>query len=43
LALEHATGQAYDVYTRQHILLPVGMSDAAWSQEAVDPTRLATL
>ncbi|RZK29537.1 MAG: class A beta-lactamase-related serine hydrolase, partial [Hymenobacter sp.] len=43
LALEHATGQAYDVYTRQHILLPVGMDDATWSQETVNPTRLATL
>ena len=43
LAIEHATGQAYDVYTRQHILLPVGMSDSGWSRGEVDPTRLATL
>ena len=43
LVIEQATEQPYDVYTRQHILLPVGMSDAEWSQDAVDPTRLATL
>ncbi|RZK28764.1 MAG: class A beta-lactamase-related serine hydrolase [Hymenobacter sp.] len=43
LAIEQATGQAYDVYTRQHILLPLGMTDSGWWQDAVDTTRLATL
>ncbi len=43
LAIEQATGQRYDLYTRQHILLPLGMSDAEWSQHAVDSTRLAVL
>jgi CubicO group peptidase (beta-lactamase class C family) len=43
LAIERATGQPYDVYTRQHILEPMGMRDAQWSATAVDPQQLATL
>lgn len=43
LAIEQATGQRYSVYTRQHILQPLGMTDSGWSRSEVDTTKLATL
>ncbi|OUJ67417.1 serine hydrolase domain-containing protein [Hymenobacter crusticola] len=43
LAIEHATGQSYAEYTRQHILLPLGMTDAGWNVAEVDSSQLATL
>ncbi|SHJ81139.1 CubicO group peptidase, beta-lactamase class C family [Hymenobacter daecheongensis DSM 21074] len=43
LALEKATGQPYDAYTRQRILLPLGMSDSGWRFADTDSARHATL
>lgn len=43
LALERATGQPYDQYTRQHILQPLGITDAWWYHPEVDTARRATL
>ena len=43
LALEKATGQPYSTYTRQHILLPLGLTDSGWSYAEVDAGKLATL
>lgn len=43
LIVEKATGQAYDEFTRAHILDPLGMDDTGWSMDEVDPTQHATL
>jgi CubicO group peptidase (beta-lactamase class C family) len=43
LAIERATGQAYSAYIYQHILHPVGMTDAGWSRSADSARPLATL
>ncbi|GAA4004459.1 serine hydrolase domain-containing protein [Hymenobacter fastidiosus] len=43
LALEKATGQSYDAFTRQRILLPLGMTDSGWRFADIDPARSATL
>ena len=43
LALEKATGQSFDAYTRQHILQPLGLADSGWSYAEIDTSRLATL
>ena len=43
LALEKATGQPYDAYTRQRILQPLGLTDSGWRYADVDPTKRATL
>lgn len=43
LAIERATGQRYSVYTHQHILQPLGMTDSGWSRSAVKASQLATL
>lgn len=36
LVIEKATGQAYDRFTKTHILDPLGMSSSGWSLEDVD-------
>ncbi|GAA3955679.1 serine hydrolase domain-containing protein [Hymenobacter algoricola] len=43
LALEKATGQPFDQYTRQRILLPLGMTDSGWHFAETDSARHATL
>jgi CubicO group peptidase (beta-lactamase class C family) len=42
-ALERATGVPYDEFTKQHILIPLGMSDSGWSTEDIDATKHSTL
>ena len=43
LAIEKATGQSYSDFTRQRILLPLGLTDSGWRYADLDPTKLATL
>jgi CubicO group peptidase (beta-lactamase class C family) len=43
LALEKATGQPYSVYTRQHILQPLGLAATGWSHADVAGAPQATL
>lgn len=43
LAIEKATGQLYSDYTRQRILLPLGLTDSGWRYADLDPAKLATL
>lgn len=43
LVIEQATGSPYDVFTREHILLPLGMDASGWSMAAVDATKHSRL
>ncbi|WP_020570657.1 serine hydrolase domain-containing protein [Neolewinella persica] len=43
LVIEKATGQAYDAFTREHILAPLKMNDTGWALEEIDPSQHATL
>ncbi|WP_124979700.1 serine hydrolase domain-containing protein [Nonlabens xiamenensis] len=43
LIIERATGQAYNSFTEEHILLPLGMQASGWSLEDVDITKHSRL
>ena len=43
LAIERATGQPFRDFTRQRILLPLGLADSGWRRADVDTAQLATL
>jgi CubicO group peptidase (beta-lactamase class C family) len=43
LVIEKATGQAFDSFTKEHILQPLGMNSTAWSLEDVDITKHSRL
>lgn len=36
LVIESATGETYDVFTKKHILKPLGMQNSGWSFDAID-------
>jgi len=36
LVIENATGQQFDLFTKQHILIPLKMTSSGWSLEEID-------
>ncbi|MCX6411342.1 MAG: serine hydrolase [Actinobacteria bacterium] len=40
--IQNATGQPYRAVVTERIIAPLGLCDTTWSEEGVDPTRIAT-
>ncbi|TKD57938.1 serine hydrolase [Flavobacterium sp. ASW18X] len=43
LVIEKATGKPFDVFTKEHILKPLGMNASGWSLEAIDVSKHSRL
>ncbi|PKB19341.1 CubicO group peptidase (beta-lactamase class C family) [Novosphingobium kunmingense] len=43
LLVQTLSGQPFDEYVRDHIFLPLGMTDSAWKRSAADRARLARI